>query len=262
MATVLQRYGIPFCIIDKKAEHTRTSNALGLHARTLELLEDLNLIDDFLQAGKKVTGANIYSHQRAFAQINVDTINSIYPYILIAPQSETEKILEEQLAKNAIHVERNTELTHLEKTPHGYRITVQKNGETKYFTAKYIIAADGSHSTVRKSCDMDFTGNEIPQQFLLADATLQTDLAMNRLEIFYADDGILALFPLPNCERRLICDVPHSQKMSHDTNEITRAITAFSEKRSNQQLRVGNCSWVSTFWIHSKFMKNMQHDNI
>src|SRR3990167_10403351 len=115
MATVLQRYGIPFCIIDKKAEHTRTSNALGLHARTLELLEDLNLIDDFLQAGKKVTGANIYSHQRAFAQINVDTINSIYPYILIAPQSETEKILEEQLAKNAIHVERNTNSPILKK---------------------------------------------------------------------------------------------------------------------------------------------------
>src|SRR3990167_4075928 len=62
MAAVLQRYGIPIRIIDKKETRTQTSNALGLHAHTLRLLEDLDLVEPFIQLGKPLTCAKIHAN--------------------------------------------------------------------------------------------------------------------------------------------------------------------------------------------------------
>lgn len=257
MATVLHRYDVPFRIIDKKRERTATSNALGLHARTLELLEDLNLIDDFLHEGKRISAATLYANQRPFADIHINTINSEYPYILITPQSITEKILEEHLQRKGIFVERNTTLTQIKKIEHCYDLTVEKNGELEHITAQYVIAADGAHSTVREQSGIHFMGHDIPQQFMLADATIKTHLPMNKLHAFYAKDGILAVFPLPNGEVRLIGDIPKTEK-----SEAQSIIKNIFEMRSHQTILIERCSWVSTFWIHSKYIENMQHENI
>lgn len=262
MATVLQRYGIPIRIIDKKTERTKTSNALGIHAATLELLADLDLIDTFIAAGKPINQACMYLKNKLFASIYLDTINSIYPYVLVVPQSQTEQILEEHLIKKGIAVQRDSALTAIKNVGDGYRITLQTHGQTDSFTTQYIIAADGGHSTVRGLTKIDFKGDEIPQQFVLTDSSVKTTLALNKIHAFYTDNGILALFPLPNGEVRLIGDIPLHQQVNRDPTVIENAVKTLAETRSNQQIQVQHSSWASTFWIHSKCIQNMHFENI
>ncbi len=258
MALTLNRYGIPFRLIEKKSERTQTSNALGIHARTLELLEDLNIVEPFLKVGNPVNGANMHIDGKKIASVDLSKIKSVYPYVLIVPQSETEKILEQALQNNGIEVERNCELDLFEKNNDHYKITLNQNGARIDCSANYIIACDGSHSKVRKLSGLEFKGDDIPQSFALADVEVTTDLAHDKLNIFYSKEGLFATFPLPDGSLRIIADLDASKKIENDKIDIE----TIASVRSNQHITVKNKLWVSHFYIHSKTMKQMRLDNI
>lgn len=93
LAIQLARYGVKFRIIDKSAMQTEDSRAAGIHPRTLEVFEDLGLIDTFLEQGVSVAGINLYSHKKRLIHAVYGGLDSRYPHILDLPQSQTEQIL-------------------------------------------------------------------------------------------------------------------------------------------------------------------------
>ena len=101
LANELTRYGVSVRIVDKAAERTDKSKALVLWSRTLELFDHAGYVDPFLKAGIQAHGAQISNGREVMARISLDDIESVYPYALMIPQSETERILEERLASTA-----------------------------------------------------------------------------------------------------------------------------------------------------------------
>jgi 2-polyprenyl-6-methoxyphenol hydroxylase-like FAD-dependent oxidoreductase len=110
MALELTRHGMPCRIIDKQPHATTTSNALGIHARTLEVFEQLGLIDEALAQGLKLHKMNIYANGQRLIQASFDDLPGRYPFVLSLPQSETERILAKHLARMGVEVERLVEL--------------------------------------------------------------------------------------------------------------------------------------------------------
>ncbi len=262
LAAVLQRYNIPFRIIDKKTEPTKTSNALGLQARTLELLDDLGLVEPFLKEGRKIEGANLFTDGSHIANIDLTTIDCRYNYIIIMPQSMTEKVLSEHLEKNKITIERGCELTDLTEQEKNVAVSIKKeDGTLEKFTTDWLVACDGSHSIVRKLTNSEFKGDDISQQFILADISAKEDatkpIANNKVSSFFSSLGILAIFPMPSGEYRIVANL--NKKIESPTLQDIQKIVA---DRSAHQLEVKDSSWISTFWIHSKVIENMRHGNI
>lgn len=58
MASELARHGVSCRIIDKRPHATTTSNAIALHARTLEVFEQLGIIEEALAQGLKQLGSH------------------------------------------------------------------------------------------------------------------------------------------------------------------------------------------------------------
>ena len=101
MANELTRYGLSVRIVDKTAERTDKSKALVLWSRTLELFDHAGYVDPFLAAGMQAHGAQMSNGRDVIARVSLDDIDSPYPYALMIPQSDTERILEERLEKRA-----------------------------------------------------------------------------------------------------------------------------------------------------------------
>lgn len=262
MAAVLQRYGVAFRIIDKKAEPTHTSNALAIHAATLRLLDGLGLADVFLKRGYPLTRGRIHTERGLFAEIDLSTIESRYAFVLSLAQSETEAILTDHLAQQGVTVERGMALTKLENLQDITQVTLTQDHHTETFAVRYIVAADGSHSTVRHLANLPFTGEDLPTQFILADAHLLTPLPKHMVNAFYTKQGILAAFPFNEHDIRLIADVPAGEKIPNEPAAITAAIEQTLAARTQQQLRVDQYRWVSTFWIHNRCLPHLRHDNL
>jgi len=95
MASELARYGIPVRIVDKLAQRTDKSKALVLWSRTLELLDRGGGSAPFVDAGFKTTAVNILAADgKLMGHVSMEAVQSPYPYGLMLPQSETERLLE------------------------------------------------------------------------------------------------------------------------------------------------------------------------
>src|ERR1700743_326006 len=111
MAIELTRFGIPVRIVEKAAQRTDKSKALVIWSRTLELLDrQPGGSAAFLDAGFKVPSLSFFSGDKLSGHTTMDSVDSPYPYALMIPQADTERLLEERLESLGVKVQRQTEV--------------------------------------------------------------------------------------------------------------------------------------------------------
>ena len=170
LANELSRHGVPIRIVDKAPHRTDKSKALVLWSRTLELFDDAGYVGPFLAAGMRGSGAQISTGKEIVARVSLDSIDSRYPFALMIPQSETERVLEEQLAARGVTVDREVELTGFAEKGDKVEATVRKaDGRTETVTADWLIGCDGAHSAVRHGLGFSFEGSTLQSEWSLAD---------------------------------------------------------------------------------------------
>lgn len=262
MAAALHQHGVDYRIIDKRAEQTQTSNAAVIHSRSMEMLDDLGIIDTFIKRGQRIDNVSVNRGKTNLAKIPTAQIDSHYNFMLSIPQNISEEILNHDLEKVGKPVERNQTLTTIKQTNDGIIADiVDANQQTEQIHCRYLVACDGSHSTVRELLDVPFTGTDIEQQFILADAHIPTDYPDNEFTIYFHPDGPLAVFPFKNGKARILAtmiDSDHDPKQPVSLLEVQ----AIADKRSANQLKVLSANWMSSFWIHSKMLGKFRKNNI
>src|ERR1700761_6291270 len=143
-AMSLARAHIPVRLIDKAPRPNPYSRAIGIQARTLELLEQHRLIEPFLELGHRARVANLFSNGMRLAQLDFDPLHTRYPYLLFLDQSVTERLLTEHLATLGVKVERGVELTMCAQGAASIVTTLRRaDGHTETMRPSYLIAADG-----------------------------------------------------------------------------------------------------------------------
>ena len=208
-ATLLARYGVKFRIIDKNAAAAEKSRALGVQARTLELWDKLGLAEgavargQALQALNLITKGTIDEGGRPFMALGRDGKDiSPYPYLLIHEQNKTEKMLLADLAaqigpKGAYGVERGTEIVSL--VPAEDKVTVvlrHEDEQRETVEAKWLIAADGASSFVRKTLALKFDGATYADPLFVADVDLEWPLSRDKFYAQVPRQGMLTFFPM------------------------------------------------------------------
>ena len=262
MASELSRYGIDYRIIDKRPERTKTSNALGIHPRTMEMLEDMHLIDNFLKLGQRIDAFSINEGGENIVHVSTNQIESFYNFILTLPQTYTEEIIDHHIAHLGKHVERSKALTHIEKNSD--TITAKLTdaaGTTESVQCQWLLACDGAHSTVRELTKIPFVGSDLPEQFIIADVHVETNYPDNQITSFLSEDGPLAIFPIKTGSVRLVANLLDRNRDSKQPISLLE-IQEITKKRTVGLVKVKDSIWASSFWIHSKMVSQMRDGSV
>ena len=160
LAIDLARRGVGVRLIEKAADYFNGSRGDGLQPRTLEVFDDLGVIDQVLEQGMPMPVMRIsiggkFVGERRMSEPADPTPDVPYPNAWMLGQSRTEAILRARLDEFGVKMELNTELTSFTQTDDGVTAGLS-TGET--VEIDYLVGADGGRSFVRKTLGIAFEG--------------------------------------------------------------------------------------------------------
>jgi 2-polyprenyl-6-methoxyphenol hydroxylase-like FAD-dependent oxidoreductase len=257
MAVSLARQGVRCRVLDQNPQPVAESRALAVHARTLEIFDDLGVIEPVLSAGHRIHGANLYAEGRRILHFSFDELASPYPFAVDLPQSQTERILAARLRDLGIELERPVAVTGLHQGPAGVTVFARlADGQIVTLRASYVIGCDGAHSTVRHASGLRFDGESLDESFLLADAPVEWDAADDEWYLWFHEDGLFTLFPLGGGVFRIMADT------SRDVPPDSAALRSIFNERGPRSARLGDPAWISAFHISHRKAASYQRGRI
>lgn len=212
-ALVLNQQGIKVQIMDEQWRGTTRSYALALHPSSLELLDDIGLAEELIEAG--ISCGNLYFYDRDGQRLEIDfgRLDVPFPFVLILPQSVLEKRLEKELHHHGITVQWNhrvekveqagdrvsTQIDRLAKESFGYSIshTEWVVEETLNVETDFVIGADGHRSLVRQATGGRFERSGEPTAFAIFEFSSTHQEKQSRgIKTVLTDDGDGSLWPV------------------------------------------------------------------
>ncbi|MCE3030064.1 rifampin monooxygenase [Streptomyces sp. CMSTAAHL-2] len=166
LAAELRLHGVRTVVLEKDTEPTRIVRALGLHARSIEVLDQRGLLERFLAQGKKYPLGGFFAGIRKPSPTGLDTA---HPYVLGIPQPVTDRLLAEHATELGAEIRRGAEVVGLSQDEHG--VTVELADGTR-LRSRYLVGCDGGRSTVRKLLGVAFPGESSRVDTLLGEARL------------------------------------------------------------------------------------------
>ncbi|MEW6269214.1 MAG: FAD-dependent monooxygenase [Thermodesulfobacteriota bacterium] len=253
MAIELVRHGLRCRIVDKNEARTDKSKALVLWSRSLEVLDDMGGAAPFLAAGMPAHGASLFSGGKRLVHVTFEGIDSPYPYGLMIPQSETERLLEQRLASLGVAVERRTEVTRVRGDADGVTTALRRtDGAEESLRSAWLLGCDGAHSTVRHELGIEFAGEVEPNDWILADAHVHGTLAPDEVTLFWHATGILAFFPISPGRFRMIADLGLARGTDHPPDPTLAQAQAVLDQRGPGGLGLSDPVWLAGFRIHER----------
>jgi 2-polyprenyl-6-methoxyphenol hydroxylase-like FAD-dependent oxidoreductase len=165
LAGELRLHGVRVLVLERDAEPTPVVRALGLHARSLEVLDQRGLLDRFLPLGTQYPVGG-------FAGISKpapDGLDSAHAYLLGIPQPTTDRLLTEHALDLGAEIRRGRELVGLSQDDSG--VTAQLADGTR-LRSRYLVGCDGGRSTVRKLLGVGFPGEPARREWLSGEMEL------------------------------------------------------------------------------------------
>ena len=169
LAGDLAHAGASCVVFERRTERSSLTRAFTVHARTLEELDARGMADELVASGAPLAKVRLF----ASAALDLSRLPSRFPYVLVAPQYQTERVLEERARRVAADIRNGSEVTSLNQHPDGVEVTVRQDGRPdRVMRAGWLVAADGIHSTVRQALEMPFPGKSVVRSVMLAEVQL------------------------------------------------------------------------------------------
>ncbi|MET8583527.1 FAD-dependent monooxygenase [Streptomyces collinus] len=244
LAVTLADAGIDFVILDKLAEGANTSRAAVVHARTLEVLDELGASRDLIALGVPVTRFAVRDGTRRLLTVPFEKLPTPHPYTLMVPQYQTENVLLARLRALGGDVHRPHEVTSVVQDEDGVTLTTS-TGQT--LRAGYAVGTDGMHSTVREAAGIGFTGSTYGESFVLADVVMEWAPGPGEVSLTFGTAGLTVVAPLPGGHYRVVATVDEAPE-SPDVAFVQRLL----DERAPGQATVDACAWSSRFRVHHR----------
>ncbi|MGC0205584.1 rifampin monooxygenase [Streptomyces levis] len=166
LAGELRLHGVHVVVLERLAEPTGHTRALGLHVRSIEVLDQRGLLERFLPLGTRHETGGFFAGITAPRPARLDTAHA---YVLGIPQPVTERLLAEHAAEAGAEIRRGRELTGLSQDEDG--VTAELSDGTR-LRSRYLVGCDGGRSTVRELLGVGFPGEPSRAETLLGEMEL------------------------------------------------------------------------------------------
>jgi 2-polyprenyl-6-methoxyphenol hydroxylase-like FAD-dependent oxidoreductase len=200
----LVKKGVATTVVDRQAAGANTSRAAVVNARTLEVLDVLDVARRLVKEGIQAPRFTLRDRRRILIPVDFSVLPTGYPYSLMVPQATTERLLLDRLTELGGTVLRPKTLTSAVQDADGVTATFDDGDVIR---ARYAVGADGMHSTVREQVGIGFEGGEYQESFTLADVRLRGEAPPHEVILFWAKAGLTVVAPLPGDIYRIVAPV-------------------------------------------------------
>ncbi|WP_405740047.1 FAD-dependent monooxygenase [Streptomyces sp. NBC_01525] len=171
LAAELRLHGVGVVVLEKLAEPSGQSRGRGLHARSVEMLDQRGLLERFLAVSEKFRAGGLFG---GLIKPWPDGLDTAHPYGLAIGQPDTERLLDARARELGAEIRRGCEVVGLRQDADG--VTVETADGT-CLRARYLVGCDGGRSTVRKLAGIGFPGEPATTETLLGDLEATADPA-------------------------------------------------------------------------------------
>jgi 2-polyprenyl-6-methoxyphenol hydroxylase-like FAD-dependent oxidoreductase len=253
LALWLKRLGVHVRIFDKASAPGTTSRALAVQARTLEFYGQLGFANEVVRLGRWAIGGTIWSKGRRAAHIDFKEMGSgisPYPYALIFPQDQHERLLIDRLSQLGAFVERGKELLELEECDDRVRVKIRNSdGTEEICTTAYLAGCDGARSIIRKQLNIGFPGGTYEHLFYVADVEATGETLNGGLNIVFEQADFLVVFPLKDDGQvRFIGTVRDTSVGEDNLSWASVDQGIITDLRTD----VERVNWFSTYRVHHR----------
>jgi 2-polyprenyl-6-methoxyphenol hydroxylase-like FAD-dependent oxidoreductase len=246
LAAELLARGIRARIVEKGNGVVLETRALGVHARTLEVLDLRGLADRFVEHGHEVRRFQWYSDGRCLGNLDLSKNGSRFGFMLDIPQHVTERLLRQRVGELGGVVEGNTELMTLTQCSDRVTATVKDcTGGVREITAHYAVGCGGAHSRVRHQLGLGFDGHAYEEDWLLADVLMDWARPEDEVHAFFRTDGLpMICFPMRDHVWRVVR--PYSGDRGRQSPSLEE-VQQLVDQRAPEPVVVSNPTWLANF---------------
>jgi 2-polyprenyl-6-methoxyphenol hydroxylase-like FAD-dependent oxidoreductase len=204
-------------------------------------------------------------HTRAPRQTEVrfGRLDSPYPFMLILPQHETQRIFDQRLERLGVGIQRATRVVDLRHDADAAQLRVERPGEQRERTllTDWVIGCDGAHSIVRGSLGVPFGGDDYGQDWLMAEVKIDWSFRSDYFHVFAYTAAPLPAFPLPSGRWRVfVPEVPNRSggRQAPDMEEIER----LAAQRGPAGMKLADPSLLAAFRCYRRSTKIMRRGRV
>ncbi|MBL6276530.1 rifampin monooxygenase [Micromonospora fiedleri] len=256
LAAELRLHGVQVVVLEKDSEPTTFVRSLGLHVRSIELLDQRGLLDTFLAHGQRYPVGGFF----AAIEKPAPELDSAHAYVLGIPQTTTDRLLAEHAVAVGADLRRGCELVGLSQDEHS--VTAELADGTQ-LRARYLVGCDGGRSTVRNLLGVGFPGEPSRVDTLLgemaADAPLDTIVA--RVTEIRKTQKRFGLGPLGNGVYRVIVPaekVAVDRTVAPTLDEFKQQLRAYA----GTDFGVHSPRWLSRFGDATRLAERYRVDRV
>ncbi|MGW3139077.1 rifampin monooxygenase [Streptomyces sp. NPDC001139] len=163
LAAELRLHDVRVLVVERETEPVSFARIVGLHARSLELLDMRGLLERMLAHGRRRPAGGLFA---AIAKPAPKDLDSAHAYLLGIPQPTVVRLLEEHAVHLGAQVRHGSAVTALEQDDEGVTVELA-DGER--LRSRYLVGCDGGRSTVRKLLGVGFPGEASRNETLMGE---------------------------------------------------------------------------------------------
>lgn len=263
----LARTGRSVTVLERWPTENPTSRAFATMARTLEVFDARGLADDLLPLGYRGPGVRLF----AGAYLDLTHIDSPYPFVLVTPQTNIEAVLRRYALTQGAEIRRGVEVVALEQDGDGVTVTARPKDDAdpahrQTWRTRFVIGADGAHSTVRRLVGAPFPGKTVLSSMVLADVKLARGPGKAGLTVGTTHDALGFLAPYGRHDadgswyRALVWD-RHHQVADTEPVEDSEIVDTLA-RAIRTDFGVIDIGWKSRFHCDERQVEQYRHGRV
>ncbi|OKO68225.1 FAD-dependent monooxygenase [Bradyrhizobium sp. NAS96.2] len=236
LAGELALAGVDVAVVERRARADLIgSRAGGLHARTIEVLDQRGIGDRFVAQGTRHPAVLFHSH---LVPLDITDFPTRRNFTLGLFQTHTERILGEWVSELAVPIYRARDVTGFAQDDTGVDVELA-DGRLR---AQYLVGCDGGRSVVRKAAGIEFAGWDPTRSWLIAEAEMSSEPQWG----FRQDDtGTYAIGKVEDSGRVRV--VLTERQLGTEREPTLRDVSETLAAAYGTDFGIHNPAWISRF---------------
>lgn len=243
LAAELALAGVRPVLLERLPAPSGQSRALGLHSRTVEVLDQRGLLDRFSE------GAPVWprGHFAGLRKLELSRLDGRHTYALMVPQSRTEQLLAEWAVELGAEVRRGHELVGVDQDQDGVTLTVRGPAGEQPLRADWLVGCDGGSSAVRRLTGIGFPGTPSTLNAVLGDVRLDVEPVGSGPLLDRLPGGLFGVVPLGGRLFRVVAAEFGVTPPDRDRPVTMDELRAAVRRVTGAELGMRDPSWLSRF---------------